>query len=230
MKQFIFLAKKTPLTRFLFIEIVIGLVVNIVFLLLFLFLTHDVLEKEVLFYDRTISSIIYTLRTPLLTTVMSAITNLTNMPAGIILSLIMISLFIRKHKKEALIFSLSLIIVCILNYILKIIFKLPRPNISPLEALSDFTYPSGHAMNNLVLYGLLAFYTFHFTKNKPVSILFAFVAVIWIGLIGFSRIYLGVHYLSDVIAGYLVGFWWLTTVLLIDKTISFSKEVIRLHK
>lgn len=230
MKKFLSIVNKTSLTRILFIEIAAGLILNVAFLLLFIFLTQDVLEKEVLFYDQAISSVIYSFRTPLLTTVMSTITNLTDIPAGIILSLLVVLLLIRKHKKEALIFSLSPMIGGILNYILKIIFHLPRPNISPLEALNDFTYPSGHAMNNLVLYGLLAFYTFHFTKNKPLSILSMFVAVIWIGLIGFSRIYLGVHYFSDVMAGYFVGFWWLITVLLVDKTISLSKEVKRLHE
>jgi undecaprenyl-diphosphatase len=224
MKKFLSLVNKTSLTRLLFIEIVVGLIVNFVVLFSFFFLTHNVLEKETLFYDKTISNFIYSFRVPILTTVMSTITNITDIPAGLILSLLVVLLLFKKHKKESLIFSLSLIIGCILNYLLKILFKIPRPNIAPLEVLSDFTYPSGHAMNNLVLYGLLAFYTFHFTKNKFFSVVVGFLVAIWILLIGISRIYLGAHYSSDVIGGYLVGFWWLLTVLLIDKTISLNKE------
>ena len=230
MKIFFTIVNKTSLTRLLFIEIVVGSIINIAVLLLFFFLTHNVLERETLFYDKTISNYIYSFRTPILTTIMSAITNITNIPAGLVLSLSVVLLLFKKHKKESLIFSLSLIIGCILNYFLKIFFKLPRPNIAPLEILSDFTYPSGHAMNNLVLYGLLAFYAFHFTKNKSFSIVIGFIAAVWIFLIGLSRIYLGVHYPSDVLAGYFVGFWWLITILLIDKTISFSKEVKRFYE
>lgn len=230
MKKFLSIVNKTSLTRLLFIEIVVGLIVNIIVLLLFFYLTHDVLEKETLFYDKTISNLIYSFRTPILTIIMSTITNITDVPAGLFLSLLVVVLLFKKHKKESLIFSISLIIGCVLNYFLKIFFKLPRPSIAPLEILSDFTYPSGHAMNNLVLYGLLAFYAFHFTKNKSLSVVIGFIAAIWIFLIGLSRIYLGAHYPSDILAGYLVGFWWLITVLLVDKTISFSKEVKRFHE
>ncbi len=230
MKKFFAIVNKTSLTRLLFIEIVVGLVVNIVILLLFFFLTHDVLEKDTFYYDKTISSYIYSFRTPTLTTIMSAITNITDIPAGLVLSFTVVLLLFKKHRKESLIFSLSLIIGCILNYFLKIFFRIPRPNIAPLEILSDFTYPSGHTMNNLVLYGLLAFYTFHFTKNKSISMVVGFIAAVWIFLIGLSRIYLGAHYPSDVLAGYLVGFWWLLTVLLVDKTISFSKEAKNYHE
>lgn len=230
MKKFLSIVNKTSLTRLLFIEITVGLIVNITVLLLFFFLTHDVLERETLFYDKTISNFIYSFRTPILTTIMSVITNITDIPAGLVLSLSVVLLLFKKHRKESLIFSLSLIIGSILNYFLKLFFKLPRPNIAPLKVLSDFTYPSGHAMNNLVLYGLLAFYAFHFTKNKSLSIVIGFVVAMWIFLIGLSRIYLGAHYPSDVLAGYLVGFWWLQTVLLIDKTISFNKEAKRFHE
>lgn len=230
MKKILSIANKTSLTRLLFIEIVVGLIVNITILFLFFFLTHDVLEREALFYDKTISSFVYSFRTPLLTTIMGTITNITGIPAGLVLSLLVVLLLFKKHKKESLIFSISLIIGCILNYFLKIFFRLPRPNIAPLEILNDFTYPSGHAMNNLVLYGLLAFYTYHFTKNKSFSIVIGFIAAVWIFLIGLSRIYLGAHYPSDILAGYLVGFWWLLTVLLVDKTISFSKETKRFHE
>lgn len=222
-------SRKTSLSRLLFIEVVVGLIVSIVVLFLFFFLTNGVVRGETHFYDQSISNYVFSLRTPMLTTVMTAVSNITDTPAGLILSSSIVLLLIKKHKKESLIFSLAIIIGCVLSYLLKIYFRIPRPDIAPLETLSDFTYPSGHAMNNLVLYGLLTFYVFHFTKNKPLSIFIGITFTLWILLIGLSRVYLGVHYPSDVLAGYFVGSWWLVTVLLIDKTLSLRQEAKKFH-
>jgi undecaprenyl-diphosphatase len=218
------LIKKTPLIKLLTFEIAIGLLVSVISLILFIFLTDIVLDKEVLSSDLLISGYIYTLRTPFLTTIMYAVSFLGSVPPGIILTLTVVVILYKKHKKEALIFALSLVLGMLLNYLLKILFHLPRPDISPLQKLNDNSYPSGHAMNNLILYGLLAVYTYHFTRNRLIGIIVTVISLIWIGLIGFSRIYLGVHYPSDIIAGYLMGFWILTTVILIDTTISFRME------
>lgn len=219
------IAKKTPLSRLLFIEIVAGLVWNIGSLMFLVYLTKNVLEQDVLFLDRMMSNFVYQFRSPALTAVMQWITTVGNGPAGSFLAVLVIFLILKKHPKEAWLFSLSLLMVGALNYILKLIFRLPRPDIAPLVPVGGFTYPSGHAMNNLVLYGMLAFFSYRLTRSKKLSILLAILAAIWIGLIGFSRIYLGVHYPSDVAAGYLAGFWWLVTVLLVDKTLSLRKEI-----
>jgi undecaprenyl-diphosphatase len=200
----------------------IGLILNVTFLFLFILLSRSVLEKKTLFYDKTISIFIYSFRTPLLTEIMSTITVITGILSGAILFLLIALALYKKSKKECLFFSLSLIIGSIISYLLKILFKIPRPDIFPLQRLSDFSYPSGHAMNNLLLYGLLVFYAFRFTKNKLFSIVIGFIFTVWIGLLGLSRIYLGVHNPSDVIGGYLIGFWLLTTAILINKAISNS--------
>jgi undecaprenyl-diphosphatase len=213
-KRFFSFINNGSIPRILLIEINTGIVVNIVILFLFFVLTYEVLEKKTLLFDTNLANIIYSFRTPLITIIMETTTEITNTAAGLVLSITVATLLLfKRHKKESLIFSLSLITGCILNYLLKIFFKISRPDIAPLEVSSDFSYPSGHAMNNLVLYGLIAFYTFHFTKKKLLGLTIGFIAAAWIALIGLSRVYLGAHYPSDVIGGYLVGFWWLLTVL-----------------
>jgi len=81
-----------------------------------------------------------------------------------------------------------------------------------MENLHDFSFPSGHAMNNLVLYGSLAI----ITRNKLVWIW----TILWVLLIGASRIYLGSHYVVDVIAGYVLGS---VILLLVRKYLSQEK-------
>ena len=226
LKQFLRLTKEVSFAQLLFIEIVFGLFWNIVSLYLFSHLTKNVLEKGTIAYDQFISAFIYSFRSPLMTKIMFFFTNLGNTFTVIILAvLIILFLIIRNHKNEAFLFSLALIIGGLLSFLLKIIFQQPRPQISPLLNLRDHAYPSGHAMNNLVLYGLLAFFIFRFTRNKKLSLIAIIMAVFLIGLIGFSRIYLGVHYPSDVLAGYLAGFWLLVTILLVDKTLTFRREL-----
>lgn len=74
---------------------------------------------------------------------------------------------------------------------------------------TGYSFPSGHSATAMVLYGLLAYWLIrgqHRTKNW---VMIGVVAVGLIGIVGFSRIYLGVHFLSDVLGGYLLGICWL---------------------
>jgi len=194
-----------------------NIVLNITFLLLFIFLTVLVLTKQTLYFDKTISIFVYSLRTPLLTNVMSAVSNLGDVYAGIVVSLLIIlMLIIKEHKKDAVIFSLSTITVGLINYVLKLVFAIPRPNFSALTTLYDFSYPSGHAMNNTFLYGMIVYYISRYGKNKLIKLLALAGSIVWITLMGISRIYLGVHYPTDVLAGYFLGLWALITVTLVS--------------
>lgn len=93
---------------------------------------------------------------------------------------------------------------------LKAIFQRPRPEaLSPhVPQVSGWAFPSGHAMNSLVLYGMLA-YVIVARLHAPARKSAVLIASCFILAIGFSRVYLGVHYLSDVLAGYAAGMLWL---------------------
>lgn len=105
-----------------------------------------------------------------------------------------------------------------LMFLLKLSFQRVRPEIPLLKQVSGFSFPSGHALMSVAFYGLLIYITWHEIKNRTlrnILITFWFLLII---LIGFSRIYLRVHYASDVIAGFAVGFGWLVLSLwAIDK-------------
>ena len=97
----------------------------------------------------------------------------------------------------------------LLDVALKDSFHRARPSFaSEFIRNASWSFPSGHAMNSLIVYGLLAYWiSDRFPRARLVIVLSAAALA---GLIGFSRIYLGVHYVSDVVAGYSAGFVWLT--------------------
>ena len=120
---------------------------------------------------------------------------------GIIL-ICVLSLFIFKEKKINTSIICNLIIVTILNNLLKIIFMRARPDINPLVIENSFSFPSGHSMISMAFYGFLIYIIYTNKNNLIVKWVFIIFLSILIVLIGISRVYLGVHYTSDVIGGF----------------------------
>ena len=111
--------------------------------------------------------------------------------------------------------DISALAICIagagmLSVLLKNSFQRMRPDSFFLVQENSFSFPSGHALVTMCFYGMLAFFLMRETKSWPVRLLIATLTVILSLIIGISRIYLGVHYPTDVVAGYAVGFMWLT--------------------
>lgn len=204
-------------------EIITGVISSLVMAVLFFKIFQEILEQDTLYLDREIANFIYVWRTPWLTQVMILITNL-GAEYMIAIAIIIVIFFVwKKHKREALTFTIILIMGAIINLSLKQLIHRPRPVIAPLIVESSSSFPSGHAMNAAVFYLSVSFYFYHFTRKKKLSSAVTVVSIILILLIGFSRIYLGVHYPSDVVAGYVVGTWWLVLAILISKSVSWFK-------
>lgn len=91
----------------------------------------------------------------------------------------------------------------------KLFFQRPRP-LNPVYFETTFSFPSGHATAAIAYYGFLIYFCFKNTKRSLNRAIFMAGGLFLMIAIGFSRLYLGVHYLSDVIAGYLLGGLWLT--------------------
>ncbi len=97
-----------------------------------------------------------------------------------------------------------------LDWALKTIFRRDRPSFpNPFVHVLGYSFPSGHAMGSLIGYGMLAYLIAHSVRRRGIDVLVAICAGVLVLLIGFSRLYLGAHYLSDVLAGFAAGIVWL---------------------
>jgi membrane-associated phospholipid phosphatase len=108
----------------------------------------------------------------------------------------------------------------ILNQFLKNTLQRQRPQLlHPWIAESGWSFPSGHAMCSLVIYGLLAYSICFLPISRTLRLPFGFLTILLVIAIGFSRLYLGAHYLSDVMAGYLAATFWLVLCITVDQAL-----------
>jgi undecaprenyl-diphosphatase len=156
--------------------------------------------------DQTIYHWIPTIRALWLTKIMLAITYVGFALTYLVLSpLISFCLYKQKKILEAVFLNISLISAWALDDLLKFWFERSRPVGVELTAASGYSFPSGHAMVSMAFYGFLAFLLLSQRRSKRTKWLAAGLYIL-VFLIGFSRIYLNVHYTSDVLAGFLFGF------------------------
>lgn len=119
---------------------------------------------------------------------------------GIALS-IAVSFFFLKDNFDRGFFALSMLGEVALNNLIKIIVKRIRPTINPLVTETGYSFPSGHTMATTAFYSLVLFFVWKSPLPKLIKILISIPCVIMIIMVLISRVYLGVHYFSDVIAG-----------------------------
>ena len=129
--------------------------------------------------------------------------------AFILLVIAILSFIIIKDKKLALTVPLNLVIITVLNNVLKYIVQRERPNELRLVNETSYSFPSGHSMISMAFYGYFIYLIYKYVKNKYVKFISIFLLSCLIVLIGFSRVYLGVHYTSDVLSGFVISIGYL---------------------
>ena len=140
-----------------------------------------------------------------LTAILVFITNIGG-PIGIMCVCAVIYAIPKLRNRVAIPVSIAVVSSLVLNTILKGIFARERPNILRLVSENYYSFPSGHAMVNMALYSILIIYAYKLIKNKKIRYTIYTVLTALILVIGFTRIYLGVHYAGDIIGGWLMGF------------------------
>jgi len=149
-------------------------------------------------------------RTPFVDEAMLEITFLgTGLVVLVIVGIAALFLSLTQHKYSAWLLLASTAGGIVLNNVLKLGFARPRPQVLEWQAHAlSSSFPSGHAMSAAVVYGTVAYLAARLQQRRWARVLTMLVAAIFIVLICISRLYLGVHYPSDVIAGVLVGLAW----------------------
>ena len=129
--------------------------------------------------------------------------------AKIVFVLTVLAIILIKGLKNKLFLLTGIVGTAGLNVVLKHIVQRERPNINRLIPEKGYSFPSGHSMISMAFYGMLIFLIFKYVKNTALKWTLIVILTILLSTIGITRIYLGVHYPSDVIGGFLVSLTYL---------------------
>ena len=173
----------------------------ILFILLFIFIliAKEVFQNEIFHSDQVLYDFLVSHRNPILNIFFMAITELGS--AEILIIIAILSMIFIKNKLYKILVPINLAVIALVNQILKHIFVRPRPNELRLIEENGYRFPSGQAMASTAFYGLLIIFAFRHIENRKIRNSICVGLSILIVLIDLSRIYVGVHYASDVIAG-----------------------------
>ncbi|MEH7442003.1 phosphatase PAP2 family protein [Bacillus sp. JJ1122] len=193
-------------------QLVIGFLVSLAGFIAVSFLVR---ANHIVRIDGYIISFIQSTETAWLTRVMKFFTIIGTIRFIAVLSLFVLFFLLKvlKHRLEILIYLAVVFCTPMLNRLLKLYFERARPDLHRLIEIGGYSFPSGHAMNAFSFYSILAFLLWRHVPTPAGRVAVILFSGFMITAIGASRIYLGVHYPSDVIAGYLASGFWVTTVI-----------------
>ena len=198
--------------------LIAGIVCALAAVLVFTWYASEVSEGELLAFDSSVRDFVHSFSSPPLTAVMQAVSYLGKVRTLAILGtgIVAVLLYLRVFRSTA-IFLITMAGEIVLEVTLKATYQRARPvpffNLPPPES---FSFPSGHALGSLCFYGILAWIVVRRIKDARIKTAVAVLTAIFILLIGLSRVYLGVHYPSDVLAGFVVGLIWTSSVVFTD--------------
>ena len=192
-------------------------------LILFLALAEDVFNKEIMQGDIIGYNFVKTyLIKEQVTPVMKIVTFFGG--ATCLIGLTIILFIIIKNKKIGLLIGINLVTITILNQLFKFILQRPRPTENRIINENGYSFPSGHSMISMAFYGFLIYLIYKYVKNKKLKYISITLISILIIFIGISRIYLGVHYTSDILAGFLFAISYLIIFILIANNKVLNKN------
>lgn len=214
---------KSKKTTLYFLVIILGCVFSLLSLYVFAEIADKIFVENTMLFDKHVSLAIYSLRSPFLTHIMIWISYLGAEIMYLIAFVGMIFIAVSRQRKQVILYGIILGMGVVINQILKIYYQRPRPDMDPIVSLSSFSFPSGHSMNSFIFYMLVSYVVYRLFPQKRVFIPVLVLCVVLIVLVGFSRVYLGVHYPTDVLAGYVAGFFIVATAFILKRVDMYLK-------
>lgn len=225
--QLAFVQARLSPEGYLGLHLTLGALVLIGATWLFGGIAEDIVDKDPLvIVDTQVAAWLHARATPLLTTFMLVITHLhSTLAVSIIAFVVALLLLYRRSWYWLLALVLAVPGGMLLNVLLKLAFHRTRPAFdNPILTLRTYSFPSGHTMAATVLYGVLAALVVSKIQTWRWRVLAILVACFMILLVGFSRIYLGAHYLSDVLGAMAEGLAWLALCLTAVETVRRCRQ------
>ena len=204
--------------EFLSLSLLVGLIAALVTLVFLGWLIDQVFEGDAVQFDEATRAAVHQFASPALTVIMRGLSFAGSTIALTIGAIIVVIVFARrKWGHEAKLFALTMAGAALLNITLKLTFKRARPtpffDLSPPET---YSFPSGHSLASCCFFGALAALLTARVKSKRMRVIVWIICSVMFLSIGLSRIYLGVHHTTDVIAGFAAAFIWIMVVRFVD--------------
>ena len=193
---------------------------------LFIELTEVLHSRTITRYDQKVTEFIISFRSPQLNKVFQFITELGDFYGYLILTaLCAIGFYLRfKNWQYVLEMLFVMIIAGLSNLALKQVINRARPDAAHLVAVETLSYPSGHAMSAIAFYGFLIYLFYNFKMNTLLKTSIILIFSFLILAIGISRIYLGVHFPSDVVGGFIAGFIWIIFCIILFQVMDIFRR------
>lgn len=182
-----------------------------ILMIIFIIITTLVVTNNIAWFDDSIYNFIIRFRSNPLDFILKTITHFGD---TIVIIIIVVTALILLNKRDRIILGSSTIITVTLNQTIKHILQRPRPDHLRLIKQGGYSYPSGHSMIAVCVYGIMIYLINKKVQNKKLRITLSILLTLLILTIGISRIYVGVHYPSDVLGGFVLS----TVILLINLT------------
>lgn len=205
------------IVRVLGTRLFFGVAIIFVALLSFGWLVYQIREGNTIGFDNAVRESIHTFDSPNLTLFMKAMSRFGSRVVMTPISICVAVIFLFWKRRAFVFFMLTILGATILDPTLKAAFQRGRPEpFFDMPLFTTYSFPSGHALFALCFFCALAWLFTPQINSLALQIMIWFLAGLLIFLIGFSRIYLGLHYPSDVIGGYAAGLVWFSAVALSD--------------
>lgn len=194
-----------------YVTIIVALVVFVAGLNAFVDLTEELAEDNLTGFDARVTEWVVSFRSDALTKFLIFITHIGGKGyTFVIIALVIYFLLVHRSWKFIVQTVTVLLLASVSNIALKQVINRARPSLEHLVEVYTLSYPSGHAMSAMGFYGFLVFLVLRYQMKTAWKVILTTLLVFIILAIGVSRIYLGVHYPSDVLAGYIGGLIWVT--------------------